>query len=225
MTFIADAAKVLTETLATGAPRRVRQPVVWQSQMRADRNEPALLMRINPQQVQFQQGKRIQKQDTVSGSTYFHFSNTRGQNNDILTLQLSGTTGNIDPRAIQRHIGKTSLADFSTDKTGALDNLRAWVSFYQLTLEPIVDLSTGRPNLVTMQYASSLFPKPISFIGFFGSVLQFTEMASEPFQRQWSVPFIVNRTEPALDTIVRYLAEQVADTSTLDRLRSAFNLV
>lgn len=223
--LLPDAATVLSETLSKfGAAPAVRVPIVWQSTWRDNRGVPPIMMKINPQQVQFQQGKRIQKQDTIGGVTYFHFSNQNGQNNDILILSISGTTGNIDPRSIQRQVGQVFGADLTFDKTGALEKLKAWASFYQLTLEPIVDLETGRPNLVTLTYASTLFPKPIMFIGFFMNVLQFTETAQEPFQRQWNVQFIVQRTDPGLDTIVDYLGEHIIDSRGLNRLASIVNI-
>jgi hypothetical protein len=181
-------------------------------------------MLINPQQVQFQQTKRIQKQDVVGGTVYFHFSNRRGQNNDILTLSLSGTTGNIDPRAIQKQIGRIAGIDATTDRTGAKDHLLAWLQFYKLTLDPIIDLELGRPNLVTMTYASPLFPKPISFFGFFMNVLQFSETAQEPFQKQWSVQFVAQRTDPPLDRLVDYVQEYLVSSTALERVRSALNL-
>lgn len=227
MAFILpDAATVLTETLSKfGMSAGVRVPIVWQSTMRDNRGVPPIMMQINPQQVQFQQAKRIQKQDTIGGVTYFHFSNQNGQNNDILMLSLSGTTGNIDPRAIQRQVGSIPIGsgvDLTFDKTGALDKLMAWASFYQLTLEPILDLETGRPNLVTLTYASVLFPKPVTFLGFFTNVLQFSETAQEPFQRQWNVQFTVQRTDPPLDEIVGYMADHIVDSRGINRLVAVF---
>ena len=226
MAFLPDAVTVLTEAMnaAIGAAPHQRVPIIWQSARRARLHVPPLMMKINPSQIQFQQNKRIQKQDTIGGTTYFHFSNKNGQNNDILTLQISGTTGNIDPRAIQKEVGPILGVDLTTDRTGAKDKLMAWASFYQLTLEPILDIETGKPNLVTMTYASALFPKQISMLGFFMNVLQFSETAQEPFQRQWSVQFVVQRTDPPLDEIVDFLSRHIIDSNGLNRLAAMFDL-
>src|SRR3990167_9157847 len=97
-----------------------RVPIVWQSAMRARSNTPPLYMTINPQQVQFQQAKRIQRQDTIGGTTFFHFSNRRGQNNDLLTLQISGTTGNIDPRLSGPGLGETAMEVLGAPSGGLL---------------------------------------------------------------------------------------------------------
>lgn len=220
-----------------------RMPIVWQSYRRERLGVPPLYMQVNPQQVQFQQGKRIQRQDTIGGTTFFHFTNRRGQNNDILTLQISGTTGNIDPRSYYGQTGQPQAEGVGdaivqilgpssgglsgvlntvigeVDRTKARENLLAWMSFYQLSLEPIQDADTGKPNLVTMSYISPLFPKPVKFTGFFMNAVQFSETAADPFQRQWSVQFTVQRTDPSLDTVVDYFALQMVDETTLQRVR------
>jgi hypothetical protein len=224
MALLADIGSMLKSTLTAGPDNTTRVPIVWQSSMNARNGVAPLRMIINPQQVQFAQTKRIQKQDVIGGTVYFHFSNERGQNNDILTLSLSGTTGNIDPRAIQRQIGRVLGADLTYDRTGAKDHLLAWLRFYQLTLDPIVDLEHGVPNLVTMTYASALFPKQVKFTGFFMNVLQFSESAQEPFQRQWSVQFTVQSTDPPLDEMAKFVSDYVFSQSSLERVKNALDI-
>jgi len=224
MALLADIGSILRSTLTAGPDNTTRVPIIWQSDMNARNGVAPLCMLINPQQVQFAQTKRIQKQDVVGGTIYFHFSNARGQNNDILTLSLSGTTGNIDPRAFQRQIGRILGADLTFDRTGAKDHLLAWLRFYKLTLDPIVDLEAGVPNMVTMTYASALFPKQVKFRGFFMNVLQFSESAQEPFQRQWSVQFTVQSTDPPLDDLVRFVSDYIFSESSLQRVQGALDL-
>lgn len=224
MALIANIGSLLKSTLTAGPDSHNRVPIIWQSDLNARLERPPLRMTINPQNVQFQQTKRIQKQDTIGGATYFHFSNARGQNNDILMLSLSGTTGNIDPRAFQRQIGRVLGADLSTDRTGAKDHLLAWLQFYELTLAPIVDLEMGTPNLVTMTYASALFPKQVKFRGFFQNVLQFSETAQEPFQRQWNVQFVVQSTDPHLDEIASFVSDYIFSRSSIERVKNALNI-
>jgi hypothetical protein len=207
MAGVADFLKRIDATVAAPVPPRVG--VQWQSSKRAREGVSPITMQINPNQVQFQQNKRIQKQDTINGTVYFHFSNQFGQNNDILTLTISGTTGNIDPRAFDRQVVSGPDITIDLDRTGAKNKVLAWASLYQMTLEPILDIDAGRPNLVTMMYASTLFPKPISFTGFFNNVMQFTESAQDPFQRQWSLQFVVQRTEPSLSEFSKYIQQNI----------------
>ena len=218
--IVPDASRVLAGTITDGgASPGQRKAFVWQSEWRKRRNIPPVAMVINPTQVRFQQGKRIQRQDTIGGVTYFHFSNQFGQNNDILTLQLSGTTGNIDPRSIARQVTQSvqASATDAVDQVGALNKLKAWTSFYQMTLEPALDMEWNVPNVVTLTYQSVLFPKPITLSGFFLNVLQFSEIASDPFQRQWDVQFVVQSTEPKMDTVLRHLTNYLIDTSGITR--------
>lgn len=224
MALLADIGSVLQSTLTAGPDNHSRVPLIWQSDLNARLERAPLKMVINPQNVQFQQTKRIQKQDTIGGTTYFHFSNARGQNNDILMLSLSGTTGNIDPRAFQRQIGISKAFDINLDRTGAKDHLLAWLRFYEMTLAPIVDLELGVPNLVTLTYASALFPKQIKFRGFFQNVLQFSETSQEPFQRQWNVQFVVQSTDPHLDEIVSFVSRYIFSQSSLSRVGRALDL-
>lgn len=244
MAFFADVASIVGSTFRAantiiGPPTAPRVPIVWHSVLRRRRDVSPLQMQINPNQVQFRQAKRTQKQDTIGGATYFHFTNEKGQNNDILQIQLTGTTGNIDPRALQKQIeisrdslkGQSTASgsgehsefgplDMTLDRTGARDKLLAWLSFYQLTMEPILDLEGGVINHVDMAYTSALFPKQILLQGFFGTVIQFSELGTEPFQRQWSVPFTVEKTEPPLDEIVDYMVNHMVDQTALNRLRN-----
>jgi len=93
---------------------------------------PFITMAVNPKSVQFSQPKRHVKVDTRDGSVFFHFTNRKGQNNDILTMSFSGYTGNIDLRG-----SLTDPLDKERD-TGALNKLKVWHNLYQLTREPMV---------------------------------------------------------------------------------------
>lgn len=202
-----DFLKRIEATVASPTPPRVG--IQWQSAMRARQGISPITMQVNPNQVQFQQNKRVQKQDTINGTVYFHFSNKFGQNNDILMLSISGSTGNIDPRGFDRQVLSGPDVTIDLDRTGAKNRVLAFASLYQMTLEPILDVDFGRPNLVTMMYASTLFPKPISFTGFFNNVMQFTESAQDPFQRQWSLQFVVQTSEPRLDEFASYIQQNI----------------
>ena len=222
-------------------PKRV--PIKWSSVLRRRRGETSsrdpqggpLTMLINPTQVQLRMPKRTQKQDTIGGSVFFHFANERGFNNDILQLTMSGTTGNIDPRALSKREGRGRLSTLDTlgleslrtletdrdrkfDTTGARDKLLAWANLYQLSIEPILDLEGGVINLVDLSYISALFPKMITLFGFFNAAMEFGELANEPFQRQWSLSMTIVKTEPPLDEIVKHITEHIINASALAEL-------
>ena len=49
---------------------------------------PVIQMSINPKSIGWRQPKRIVKRDYQEGSVFYHFTNSKGQNNDILTLDF-----------------------------------------------------------------------------------------------------------------------------------------
>jgi hypothetical protein len=130
------------------------------------------------------------------GATFFHFSDRNGQNNDILTLDFTGNTGNIwskDPANKQK--------------------LLIWHMLYRMSREPmhfdVSDITDGttvrRANQQYIYYQTPLFPSQIQFTGFFSKVLEFEESAESPFNRQYTMAFTVTGTNPPLDDIVSTL--------------------
>lgn len=175
---------------------------------------PSIAMALNPKSVRFTQSKRFVKKDVRNGSVFFHFTNSKGQNNDILTMAFQGNTGNIDlagsvitpernPAALQSGTGIDAQQRVEQD-TGALRKLMVWHNLYQLSREPML-LDDNTENEFTISYVSPLFPQPITFVGFFEKVLEFEENAAKPNSRDYSFSFIVTRTEPDLDELVMYI--------------------
>lgn len=165
---------------------------------------PYITMAINPKSVTFTQPKRISERAVRNGTVFFHFTNSKGQNNDILKLRFQGSTGNIDPRG--------DLADPSGAATGALHKLKVWHNLYQLTREPIL-LGDNSVNVFSIIYNSKLIPVPIEFRGFYGAVLDFSETAEKPNSREYSFEFTVTNTEPDLDDLVGIIASATVPTS------------
>ena len=151
-------------------------------------------MAINPKSVKFTQPKRWTKKDTRTGSVFFHFNNTRGQNNDILTMSFQGNTGNIDTRAYQ------NPNEIAVDH-GGLRKFIIWHNLYLLTREPLL-LADNTENVFRISYQSPLLTQTIDFYGFFNAVLDFTENAEKPHSRDYSFDFTVTRTSPDLDGIL-----------------------
>jgi hypothetical protein len=174
----------------SGAPRRI--PMELTSSARDDRKTPSLKMAVNPQTVNFQQGKRIVKKDTQAGSTFLHFTNEFGQNNDIMKITFAGVTGNIDSRT------RTII---SGNLVGGPKKLQKWSELYQLTREPVYDMEFNREVIFRIHYHSPLFITGWTFLGFFDQVLTFSESAEKPFLKDWNFSFTVLDTFPSLDDI------------------------
>jgi len=144
---------------------------------------PVISMIINPHNVKFTQPKRFTAQKTQSGTVHHHFSDEKGQNNDILTISMQGNTGNI-----------MNLGSTKEERDRAMQRLKTWHELYQLTREPMwfVDSKGFRTrNEFYITYSSPLIPLPVQFMGFFAKVLDFDESAEKPFSKDYSFEFIV----------------------------------
>jgi hypothetical protein len=199
----------------------VREPWVFTSDKRRGfgRNEfvsidpnvrRLIQMQVNPSSVKFTQPKRWVKRDTRDGSTFFHFLNKDGQNNDILTISFSGTSGYIDRRGSQPttiHHDKILGADvdFETQNnlfnTGSIEKLIVWHNLYHLTREAML-LENGTENKFYIFYISKVFPITIRFTGFFNQVLDFSEEGAKPNSVDYSFDFTVESVQPELDTLL-----------------------
>lgn len=164
-----------------------REPIIFTSTMRSrdDLRPQGLMssieMAINPSSIEWDQPKRWTKRDVRDGSVFFHFTNSSGQNNDVLTLNFSGSTGNISGG------GKEANTKW-----------KVWHNLYLLTREAVV-LPDGTPNIIKITYQSNLWRVPIQFLGFFNTVLKFSESADKPNSRDYSFGFTVLETSPDLD--------------------------
>lgn len=144
-------------------------------------------MMVNPNSIKWTQSKRIVKKDTLGGSVYFHFSDKNGRNNDILTLNFSGTTGYI--REEENDAGSKKL--------------QIWHDLYSLSMEPMY-LPGNIKNEFYISYSTILMPSML-LTGFFSQPLQFSESADKPFMRDYSFGFTVTDSEPSLDGILEQI--------------------
>jgi hypothetical protein len=160
---------------------------------------PQISMAINPQDIKWKQTKRYTKRDTMGGSVFFHFTNSADQNNDILVMDFSGKTGNIN----------TNVGTMDVLSTGANAKLKLFHELYHLTREGMLLNSAntgsedhnGKRNEFMITYKTILIPMPLTLIGFFNSALEFSETAADPFNRAWSFSFTVTDTSPSLDDL------------------------
>jgi hypothetical protein len=98
--------------------------------------------------------------------------------------------------------------------------LRIWHELYNLSREAVIlnpantgikTVPTGLKNEFFISYRTALFPTAIVFSGFFDKVLDFTESAQDPFNRDFGFSFTVTGASPSLDSI----AEKISSTLAL----------
>jgi hypothetical protein len=153
-----------------------------------------------------------------------HWTDLNGQNNDILEMGFKGRSGNIrqqpDPAktgvlqsvsnglqlAANAITGTTGDMNTPTPNQGLAKHV-SWALLYQLSRMPIVDPATKLRNVFYIVYCSPIFPRPIRFLGFFNNVLKFTEDADRPWLIEYSFSFIVQATDPSLDTLSQQLTQ------------------
>jgi len=167
-------------------------------------------MAVNPNSINFRQPKRITKRDTQEGSVFFHFTNSKGENNDILTLDFRGNTGNLDIRGDVT----TDRGLFSTQggyNTGANRKLLIWHNLWALTREAML-LDDNTRNEFLIMYASVGIPVQIYLIGHYSNVLEFSENADKPFTRDYSMSFTVQEVVPPLSELPTQIQELTIDT-------------
>ena len=96
---VADFASVLERSFSPQTDSTLRVPFYLTSTYRQKKNLPGVSMLMNPQTVSFRKAKRITRKDTQAGAVFYHWANRGGRNNDILEMDCSGQTGNINIRA------------------------------------------------------------------------------------------------------------------------------
>lgn len=200
-----------TTLIESGIEARLRNPDFFTNNTTSDSgNEiPVIEMLINPNSIDWNQPKRIVKRDVQEGSVFFHFTNIRGENNDILVLSFRGNTGNINPRgSVKLQADETSVAN--DIDTGAFKKLLVWHNLWNLTREPIL-LPDGAINEFLIIYNSIIIPTQISLVGIFNENLKFTESADKPYSRDYSFSFSVQETIPPINDIVNSLQTSIFD--------------
>jgi hypothetical protein len=173
-------------------------------------NSTALLevvpLPINPLSIAFSGEKRITKQDTRDGSVYWHFSDERGRDDDVLVLTFRINTGTLDRRGIANEDGEM------TDENGALGNLLAFHNLRVMASEPNL-LPDHTQNVIRIAYVSPLFPQMLDLSGFFLTRPEFTEEGTSPHDREYTFQFAVTDMDPPIDL---YLEGLFAVLSELD---------
>jgi hypothetical protein len=214
--------------------KSLRVPFYITNSYRQRYGKKGLSMLMNPTNVAFSQTKRITKKDTQEGSTFLHWTNHLGRNNDILTMNFQGMTGNINIRTggqfktgfgdkaagaanefsdwldskLSENSGATESgllavqpANLTKNAAGAARVAAFW-NLYSLTREPVLDPTYGIPNYSYISYSSPLFGNSfVTFIGHFNQVLEFSDVADEPFNKRWSFGFTAIDSQPKQDDL------------------------
>ena len=97
-TVVSNFAQILEKAFNPYDDRSLRVPFYLTSSYRKRLKVPGVSMIMNPTQVAFRQAKRITVRDTHAGKVYYHWTNSLGRNNDVLELEFTGRTGNINLR-------------------------------------------------------------------------------------------------------------------------------
>ena len=214
--------KILERILNPYEDISYRVPFMFTSDLRKKNNDPPVRMKVNPQNVTFTQEKRITRRDTQSGAVFFHWTNARGRNNDVVQIQFSGQTGNLNLRsgakraswfskpskAVQtwlKSVTKQEGLDVA-NYAGAAKLVNFW-NLYSLTREPMVDPVSGMPNQFHVLYSSPLLGNSIvQFTGHFDRVLEFSDDAMEPFNKTYSFSFTATSSMPSMDDLYKYIS-------------------
>jgi len=199
-----------------------RVPFMFTSDIRKRNNIPPVRLRVNPRSVTFSQNKRITRRDTQAGAIYFHWANSLGSNNDVITINFSGQTGNINLRmgANRRNWaseqlkklrewsqGVTKDQALEIESLSGVTKLMSFWNLYTITREPMIDVRNGSPVRYYAMYSSPIFANAlIHFTGHFDRVLEFTDDADNPFNKNYSFSFVATSSDPPMDFIYRYLS-------------------
>jgi len=162
-------------------------------------------MAVNPNSIGWKQPKRIVKRDVQEGSIFFHFSNSLGQNNDILTMEFRGNTG---------YINLDADVNTGAQAVGAYEKMLIWHSLWNLTREPML-LKDKTINQFYIMYTSPIIPMQVMLIGFFSSVLDWTDSADKPFSKDYTMSFTVQETIPSIDDFVATISSLPISVTTV----------
>jgi hypothetical protein len=214
--------RILDRILHPYEETEYRVPFIFTSDFRIRGKVPPIRMKMNPTSVQISQNKRITRKDTQAGAVFFHWTDARGKNNDVVNLSFSGSTGNINLRTgMQRNspifsdqIKNSRDAISAGTKQEGLDvqsfsgasKLANFWNLYSLTSEPVMDPSTGDINRFYFIYSSPILGNTmVQFIGHFDKVLDLTDSADNPFSKDYSFSFVATETVPSMDMMYRYV--------------------
>lgn len=227
--LIPDFSWALSSALNPYDDKTLRVPMYMTNTYREKNNIPGVKFSINPNSVSFRRPKRITEKKTQGGSTFMHWTDSSGRNNDIMQMDFRGQTGNINLRRAARmkydtvasdqvnwlneklnqfedwatspdSIGQPQPVGSDKDMSGATKLVKFW-DLYRLTTEPVLD-DLGNPVYSLIYYTSPLFGNMyVKFMGHFSSTLEFEDVADQPFNKTYSFGFTVESSQPSMNQI------------------------
>lgn len=161
---------------------------------------PAIILHINPSEVNITQGIRGAESKNKSGTVLYTWRDQKRKTFfDEPVVQLTFHTGNILPFT---YIGQIASGGNQVQESDyQIQPIpRGLANFYRF-LELIDDrkiLPDGRPNFVYITHSSRKFPK-LTLIGFFNPEgIQIPDTAEDPNQLTWQASFTCRFTSPHL---------------------------
>jgi len=225
--YVPPAERILDRILNPYEDVSYRVPFIFTSDQRIKNRINPVRMKMNPESVTFSQSKRITRRDTQAGAVFFHWTNAKGRNNDVINVSFSGSTGNISLRTGAQNltVGGSSIRQLNdaikrqtrqegldiTSLGGAAKIVNFW-NLYSLTAEPVLDTQFGFNNRFYFMYSSPLLGNAmITFVGHFDRVLEFTDDANNPFSKNYTFSFVATETIPSMDDIFKYVSASIGD--------------
>jgi hypothetical protein len=197
---------------------RVPMKIWTDLSLKRDQKNSVLQLGVNPENVKFDQTKRITSSQVKDGRVYFFWSSGPGEQNlDVLELTIRGKSGSILNRVASKGYSQGIGEDrILNPPKGAINTKhKKWMKLYAMTREAAypVELS-GEFNFAHIEYVSPLFPegKDIEFTGHFADPLRFDEDAARPFLIDYTFKFVVHKTTPDLDVLL-----EKAETILVDK--------
>jgi hypothetical protein len=225
-----DFSWVLSQSLNPYGDTSLRVPMYLTSSLRERQGVPGVSMSVNPNTVSFRQGKRITERKTQGGTTFMHWTDSTGRNNDILSIDFRGQTGNINFRRAARlkydipgaskvmnflndklndfedwalsndNVLTPTPVDLQRDMSGVTKLVKFW-DLHRLTTEPVKD-EFGNRVIFSIYYSSPLFGNMfVKFMGHFNKVLDFEDTADSPFNKVYTFGLTVEATQPSINQI------------------------
>lgn len=239
-TMVGNFSAVLERSLNPFDDKTLRVPFYLDSTYRQKLGVKGVSMMVNPTSVSFSQAKRTTRKDTQGGSVFYHWTNRMGRNNDVLEMNFSGQTGNINIRTGTLTTGAAAMIPGSRGPIDWMNNLAAkattstgdapasvkqqgndysvsgaaklacfW-NLYALTREPNVDPQNGAPVYYYIAYNSPVFGNTyVTFIGHFNKVLDFTDDATNPFNKLYTFSFTALASVPSMDYIYAVVSDNL----------------
>lgn len=137
-----------------------------------------------PLKIEISQNKRITKKDNLEGSVIQHFNNRFNNNNDLVELTITCSTGNIDG---------TVTGNFTED-SARLDNLEKFYRIMSLAEEPTY-IAGNEFNYVEIGFQTPVIRSPTILYGFFKEMPKIEESGENQKFIEFDMNFwIVNRS-------------------------------